>query len=60
MTAATDGTAAYGTKFTFAPDDTNGADRHRRVTITVDVPAQAPAAGKAVCKVCLKNARKRP
>jgi len=58
VTAATDGTAAYGTKFTFAPNHTNSADRNRRVTLTVDATAPARTPGKTVCQVCLANARK--
>lgn len=59
MTAATGGPAAYGAKFRIVNDNTNRADRYRRVTLTVDTPAPTRTPGKTACQVCLANAWKR-
>ncbi len=50
-------TAPYGAKFVFTPNDTDSADRWRRVTLSVDTPAPAPVAAKPVLEVRYADGR---
>jgi len=48
---------AYGAKFTILTDATHRADRHRRVTLTVETPASAPVAAEPVLEVRYADGR---